>query len=131
VALDPSNPAFLALIAQRLEDLTLAVKEIRDDRQTVVQNSLKITELEKDNSGHHRAIKGLRTFSDKMDGGLKIMFIVVGLAQGIFLLVSGAMFTAYVRGQLTSQSVQQGYNALNQRIDDLRQEIETHKKEIQ
>ena len=125
VELDPNNPAFLALVAQRLEDLTVAVRKMESLRQDVGQNTLKISTLEKDNSGHHKAARDTAAFTNKVEGGMKIIFIVFGLSQAIFLLVGGAMFTAYVRGETARQAMQDQYTAINQRIDDLRQDVDS------
>ena len=124
--LDPKDPAILALLVQRVEELTAEVKQLGDVKGQVRENTLKIKELEKDNSGHHRAVVDHAAFYNNVRGGMKVMFVVIGIAQAIFLVIGGAMFTAYVRGEVGRGVDDQKFLQLNQRIDDLRQEMENN-----
>ena len=126
--LDPQDPAVLPLMIQRIEELTSEVKQMNGMAFQVRENTLKIAGLEKDNSGHHRAAVDHSAFYNNIRGGMKVLFVVIGVAQAIFLAVGAAMFTAYVRGEVSRGVDDQKYLELNQRIDDLRQEMETNQQ---
>lgn len=123
--LNPNDPAILALLVQRVEQMDGKLDIINEMQVQVRENTVKIKELEKDNSGHHRASVDHAAFYNNVKGGMKVLFVVIGIAQAIFLLVGAGMFTAYVRGEVGRGVQDQKYIELNQRIDDLRQEIES------
>lgn len=114
--LDAQNPNILPILVERVEELIKAVAKWEGIAMTVNTNTVKITELEKDNSGHHKAIQESSTFAATAKGGIKVLYAVILIFAGF---ISGIGATAVIMFFQDSKAI----SSLTTEVQDLRADV--------
>ena len=83
MALNPQDPAAMALLIERVEELSKKIDAVNTIALAVNTHTVQIKELEKDNSGHHKAVKESREFAATSKGGIKVLYAVIVIFTGM------------------------------------------------
>lgn len=116
MSLDSENPAILALLVERIEQLTGVVESLKPLILAVNTNTIKIAELEKDNSTNHKGVQAATNFVQTTRGGIKVLYAAMLIFTGIMGTGTGVAIGLFFKDS-------QMLATISERVDNLRTDM--------
>lgn len=116
MALDSQNPAIMALLVERVEELTKKVDALNSLALLVNTHDSRIQQLTKDNSDNHKGIRELAAYTSQTKGGNKVLYAVIMIFSGIMTGIGGTAIALFFKDSNT-------ISALSQQVDDLKSDV--------
>lgn len=116
MSLDSENPAILALLVERIEQLTGVVESLKPLILAVNTNTIKIAELEKDNSTNHKGITAATSFVQSTKGGIKVLYAAMVIFTGIMGTSTGVAIGLFFKDS-------QALATISERVDGIRNDM--------
>lgn len=116
MALNAQDPAALALLIERVEDLGKKMDGFNALALMVNTHAVHIEEMKKDSSGNHKAVESVKDFAATTRGGIKVLYAVMLIFTGLMGTGTGVAIGLFFKDS-------QNISRLDATVQDLRNDV--------